>query len=49
MGWVCMAARGRGSKMCTDDVTADGRIGTNSDLSWAVLSAHIQPNSAPLI
>lgn len=49
MGWACMAARGRGSVMCTDDVTVDGSIGTNSDVNRAILSARIRANYAQLI
>ncbi len=47
MAWACTAASGTGSRVFTDDVTADRRR-TNSDVYMAVPSAQIQTNTAEL-
>ena len=49
MAWACMAANGTGSLEFIDDVTADKSSRMNSEVFWAILSAHIQPNASELI
>ncbi len=49
MAWACMAASGTGSLVFIDDVTADKSSRMNSEVFWAILSAHIQPNASELI
>ena len=49
MAWACMAANGTGSLVFIDDVTADKSSRMNSEVFWAILSAHIQPNASELI
>jgi hypothetical protein len=44
-----MAANGTGSLVFIDDVTADKRSRTNSEVFGAILSAQIQPNASELI
>ncbi|MCJ8739407.1 hypothetical protein PDJAM_G00046810 [Pangasius djambal] len=44
-----MAANGTGSLVFIDDVTADRSSKMNSEVSRALLSAHIQPNATKLI
>ena len=44
MAWARMAASGTGSLVFIDDVTADKSSRMNSEVFWAILSAHIQPN-----
>ena len=49
IAWACMAANGTGSLVFIDDVTADKSSRMNSEVFWAILSAHIQPNASELI
>lgn len=44
MAWACMAAKGTGSLMFIDEVTADTSSKMNSEVYGAILSAHIQLN-----
>lgn len=49
MARVCVAARASESFLFIDDVIADGSVEMNSEVYTAMLSTHIQANSAELI
>ena len=49
MAWPCMAANGTGSLVFIDDVAADRSSRMNSEVFWAILSAHIKPNASELV